>query len=208
MWYNQPITTRPRPGTQKITAWQRPRRSSSPTINPTPPCLLNHVLKHGTTDPSLPSCNQGHVVQPTHRCPAETTDAENHRLEKASKVIKSNCQPNTTVPAKPCSQGPHPDGFWTPPGMGTPPLPWAAAPTPDCSPRTDICPHVPSEPPLTQLEAIASRPGAGSWGAEPNPPPCPLLSGSCREREGLPSASSLQPEQPQLPQPLLMGLVL
>ena len=25
--------------------WKRPLRSSSPTANPTPPCLLNHVLK-------------------------------------------------------------------------------------------------------------------------------------------------------------------
>jgi len=49
-------------------------------------------------------------------------------LEKASEVIKSNRHPNTPTPAKPCPQGPHPDGVWTPPGMGTPPLPWAAWP--------------------------------------------------------------------------------
>jgi len=30
------------------------------------------------------------------------------------------------MPAKPCPQVPHPHGVWTPPGMGTPSLPWAA----------------------------------------------------------------------------------
>jgi len=104
MWYNQPITAQPRPGTQKITAWKRPRRSSSPITNPTPPCLLNHDLKHGTTDPSLPTCDQGHTVQLTHHHPAKTRDAENHSLEKTSKVIKSNHQPNTTVPAQLCPE--------------------------------------------------------------------------------------------------------
>ena len=29
----------------RITDWKRPRRSSSPTIHPTPPFLLNHILK-------------------------------------------------------------------------------------------------------------------------------------------------------------------
>ena len=29
----------------RIIGWKRPLRSSSPTIHPTPPCLLNHVLK-------------------------------------------------------------------------------------------------------------------------------------------------------------------
>jgi len=47
-------------------------------------------------------------------------------LEKTSKIIKSNRHPNTPMPAKPCPEVPHPHGFWTPPGMGTPPLPWAA----------------------------------------------------------------------------------
>jgi len=102
--YNRPITTRPRPGMQKIRVWKRPRRSSSPTVNPTTPCLLNCVLKHGTTDPSLPTCNQGHTVQPTHHHPAETRDAENHSLEKTSQVIKSNRQPNATVPAQMCPE--------------------------------------------------------------------------------------------------------
>jgi len=51
---------------------------------------------------------------------------ESLRLEKASKIIKSNCQPITTVPAKPCPEVPHLHVFWRPPGMVTPPLPWAA----------------------------------------------------------------------------------
>ena len=29
----------------RITGWKRPLRSSSPTIRPTPPCLLNRILK-------------------------------------------------------------------------------------------------------------------------------------------------------------------
>ena len=48
------------------------------------------------------------------------------RLEKTSKIMKSNHQHNTTVPAKPCPKVPHLHIFLTPPGMGTPPLPWAA----------------------------------------------------------------------------------
>jgi len=32
---------------------------------------------------------------------------ESFRLEKTSKIIKSNRQPNTTMPAKPCPEVPH-----------------------------------------------------------------------------------------------------
>jgi len=32
---------------------------------------------------------------------------ESLRLEKMSKIIKSNRQPNTTMPAKPCPEEPH-----------------------------------------------------------------------------------------------------
>ena len=32
---------------------------------------------------------------------------ESLRLDKTSKIIKSNCQPNTTMPAKPCPKVPH-----------------------------------------------------------------------------------------------------
>jgi len=47
-------------------------------------------------------------------------------LEETSKIIKSNHQPNTTMPAKPCPQGRHLHIFWASPGMGTPLLPWTA----------------------------------------------------------------------------------
>ena len=48
------------------------------------------------------------------------------RLEKTSKIIKSNHHPITTMPTKPCSQVPLLPGFWRFPGMGTPPMPWEA----------------------------------------------------------------------------------
>ena len=38
-------------------------------------------------------------------------ESQNHRLEKTSKIMKSNCQPNTTTPAKPCPLVPHPHSF-------------------------------------------------------------------------------------------------
>jgi len=44
--------------------------------------------------------------------------------------------------------------------MGTPPLPWAAVPMPDHSLSNEIFPNIQSEPPLTLLEAISSRPVA------------------------------------------------
>jgi len=47
-------------------------------------------------------------------------------LEKTSKIVKSNSHPNTTMPVKPCPVVPHLHVFWNPPGMGTPPSPWAA----------------------------------------------------------------------------------
>ena len=53
-------------------------------------------------------------------------ESKNHRLEKTSKIIKSNHEPNTTMPTKPRPKVPHLHSFRTPPGMGTPPLPWAA----------------------------------------------------------------------------------
>ena len=53
---------------------------------------------------------------------------ESLRLEKPFKIIKPNHQPNTTTPAKPCPEVPYLHVFWTPPGMVTPPPPWAACP--------------------------------------------------------------------------------
>ena len=51
---------------------------------------------------------------------------ESLRLENTSKTIKSNHPPNTTMPTRPCPKVSYLHIFWTPPGMGTPPLPWAA----------------------------------------------------------------------------------
>jgi len=42
------------------------------------------------------------------------------------KLIKSNHQPNTTMPTKPCPEVPHLHVFCTPPGTVTQPPPWAA----------------------------------------------------------------------------------
>ena len=51
---------------------------------------------------------------------------ESLRLEKTSKIIKSNHQRNTTMPAEPCPELPYLPFFWTPSGTVTPLLPWAA----------------------------------------------------------------------------------
>jgi len=42
-------------------------------------------------------------------------------LEKTSKIIKPNRQPNTTMPAEPCPEVPHLHVYWTHPGLVTPP---------------------------------------------------------------------------------------
>jgi len=39
---------------------------------------------------------------------------ESLRLEKTSKIMKSSCHPNTTMPAKPCPEVPDLHFFWTP----------------------------------------------------------------------------------------------
>lgn len=48
----------------------------------------------------------------------------------------------------------------TPPGVGTPPPPWAAAPGPDAPLCEDTFPTVPPEPPLAQPGAVSSHPVA------------------------------------------------
>ena len=64
----------------------------------------------------------------TTQGPFQTWDRiiESLRLQKTSKIIKSNCQPNTTMPDKTCPKVPHLHVFWTPPGMVSPPLPRTA----------------------------------------------------------------------------------
>ena len=55
-----------------------------------------------------------HIESCTHRI------IESSRLEKTSKIIKSNHQHSTTMPAKLGAEVPHLHGFWTPPGMVAP----------------------------------------------------------------------------------------
>jgi len=84
--------------------------------------------------------NKNQKGKTQHRASTEISDC-NHRgsevtaslrLEKTSKTMKSNHHLSTTLPAKPCPQEPHPDGFWTPPGLGTPPPPRAARSAKPC----------------------------------------------------------------------------
>ena len=44
--------------------------------------------------------------------PASPLITESLRLEKTSKIIQSNCQPNTTMPVKPCPEVPRLRVFW------------------------------------------------------------------------------------------------
>ena len=80
---------------------------------------------------------------------------------------------------------------------------------PDHSFCEEIFPNIQSKPPLTHLEAIASRPVAGYLGAEIST--ClttPSCQGAVESDEVSPQPPLLQTEQPQLPQPLLIRLVL
>ena len=51
---------------------------------------------------------------------------ESLRLGQTSEITRSSRHPNPTMPGKLCPEVPHLQSFWTPPGMVTPPLPWAA----------------------------------------------------------------------------------
>jgi len=72
----------------------------------------------------------------------------------------------------------------------------------------DIFPNIQSKPPLVQLESIASHPTHSYLGEETNT--C-LTMTSCQvvveSNKVPPQPPLLQAEQPQLPQPLLTGLV-
>jgi len=74
-------------------------------------------------------------------------------------------------------------------GWGLNHCPGQPVPMPDHSFSKEIFPNIKPKPPLTQPEAISSRPIAGYLGDQ-HPPHYTLLAGSCRERYGLPSASS------------------
>ena len=62
-----------------------------------------------------------HITEQTTALPC----LESLKLEKTSN-IKSNRQPNTTMPTKKCPEVPRLHVFLTPPVIVTPPLPWAA----------------------------------------------------------------------------------
>ena len=94
----------------RIIGRKRPLRSSSPTVNPTPPCLLNRILK----------C---HIY-----------------------VVFEHLQ-----------------------GWRLHHLAGQPVPTPDHSFSKEVFPNIQSEPPLMQLEVIASRPVSGYLGEETNP---------------------------------------
>jgi len=53
---------------------------------------------------------------------------ESLKLEKLSKIIKSNRQPNTTMSDKPCPEVPYLRLFQTPSEMATPPFPGQPGP--------------------------------------------------------------------------------
>ena len=132
---------------QNHLGWKRPLRPSSPTINPSPPCLLNHMLK----------C---HIYTPSE----------------------------------------HLQGWWSHhlPGQPVPML--------DHSFSKEIFPNIQPKPPLTQLEAISSRPISSCFGEETNT--C-LTTTSF---EVAVASGKVSPQSPllqtksQLPQPLLIFL--
>jgi len=142
-------------------------------------------------------------------CLVLLTIIESLRLEKTSKIIKSYHQPITTRPARPCPKC-HVYMFFEPlQGWGLHHLPGQPGPRPDHSFNKEIFPSIQSEPPLTQLEAIASSPFAGCLGEETNPHlPTPSCQGVVESEKVPPQRPLLQTEQPQLPQPLPITLVL
>jgi len=113
-------------------------------------------------EPACP-CHQGKTELGTA---ATNRIRESLRLEKTSKIIKSNHHPNTSMPAKPCPQVPHLhifeplQGWWLHHLLGQP------GPMPDHSLSTEIFPSIQSKPPLMQLEAISSCPIASYLGEE------------------------------------------
>ena len=89
---------------------------------------VSHPAAAGCTPTPSPASAVRQATGPWHvlYCHLNHRTIESLRLEKTSKIIRSNRHPNTTMPAKLCPEVPHLHVFWTPPGMGTPPLPWAA----------------------------------------------------------------------------------
>ena len=134
----------------RIIGWKRPLRSSSPTVHPTPPCLLNHITK----------------------CHIYTF------FERLQRWWLNH------LPGKPI-------------------------PMPDLSFSKEIFPNIQSKPPLTQHDSIASCPVISYLGEEINTRLTTTSFQVLVESDKI----SLQPpllqtKQPQLPQLLLVRLVL
>ena len=89
--------------------------------------------------------------------------------------------------------------------MGTPPLPWQPVPMPDHSFSKEILPNIQPKFPLTQPEAIASRPIASYLGEETNTQvTTPSFQVFVESNKVPPQPPLLQTKQPQLLQLLLI----
>jgi len=99
--------------------------------------------------------------------------------------------------------------FETLQGWGLHHCPGQPSPMSDHSFSKHIVPNIQSKPHLMQLEAIASHPIAGYLGEETNPHlTTPSFQGVVESNKVPRQPPLLQTEQPQLPQPLLIRLVL
>lgn len=122
-----------------------------------------HFLKKPLTEPppgvsALPQPhprNQG--AWPALMVPSHGITAV--RLEKPSKVMKSNHQPGTTTTFTTSlwPQVPPPHVVWTLPGTVTPPLPWAAGARAGQPWHNLQKVFIQPKPPLCQLEVVSPR---------------------------------------------------
>jgi len=149
------------------------------------------------------------MLRSLHRSKTFHRITESLRLEKTSKIIKSNHQPITTcllnrIPV--ChiyTFFEHLQGWWLHHFPGQPNL------TPDHSFSKVIFPDIQSKPSLMQLEAISSRPIAGYLGEETDT--CLTTTSFhlvAESNKVSPQPPLLQTKQPQYPQLPLTTLVL
>jgi len=160
---------------------------------------------HGRTEPSVWSlfcCNHiGYLVtfQPTQLIHHQGSDSpqitllheitESLRLEKTSTIILSNHSSTTNTDHWPHPSVPHLHGSWTPPGMVTPPSPWAAVLLHHHSHCEDSFPSIQPEPPQGTTESNSLSP-YHKWYEKRDQLLSPIRSESCRDRQGLSWASS------------------
>jgi len=134
---------------------------------------------------------------------------ESLRLGNTSKISKSNHQPNTTMPAKPCLECHVYKFFEHLQGWGLKHLPGKPVAMLSHSCSKEIFPTIQFKPPLMQLEAVASRPITSYLGEETN---ICLTTTSFQvvgeSNKVPPQPPLLQNRQPQLLQPLLVRFVL